>query len=356
MKKRYVILICLILMALFGFDVLGLNTGPVLPVIQLPGEAVIPKIPVLGSITNTFIATIITYILIAVLVLSLKARSRTADEVPTGFYNFFEMVIEGAYGFVEGAAGKWAPKFFPFFMTFALLIITANWLELVPGVDSIGRWESMGELEGHRAEADAEAEAAAEGEHLSEEELHHIFDEVEHEAMEANIGDLRRGVALKRAPEDADGNKPEDADWTIVPFVRVPATDLNFTLAMAIISVVMTQYYGLRAQGAKYLSKFLAFDADGISKNPLGLMDTIVGIIELMSEVFKIISFAFRLLGNIFAGQILLFVIGMLAPIALVAVYGLEFFVGAIQAVVFGMLTLSFMSAATVSHDHADEH
>jgi F-type H+-transporting ATPase subunit a len=322
----------------------------------LAGETVIRDIPVLGSITNTFIATVITYIILVILVLSLRARSRTADEIPTGLYNFFEMVIEGAYGFVESSAGKWAPRFFPFFMTFVLLILTANWLELIPGVDSIGKWESMGELEGHRAEAAAEAEAAAAGEHLSEEELHHIYDEAEHDAMEANIGDLRRGVALQRAPQDDDGNKPEDADWTIVPFVRVPATDLNFTIGMAIISVIMTQYYGLRALGLKYLKKFFAFDAEGISKNPLGLIDTVVGLIELMSEVFKIISFAFRLLGNIFAGQILLFVIGFLAPVALVAVYGLEFFVGAIQAIVFGMLTLSFMSGATVSHDHGEEH
>jgi F-type H+-transporting ATPase subunit a len=356
MKKRYVIYLCLLLMIIFGFGMFGLPTQPVLPVIQMPGEAVIRNIPLLGSITNTFIATIITYLLIVILVSSLKARSRTADEVPTGFYNLFEMIIEFAYGFVEGAAGKWAPKFFPFFMTFALLIITANWLELVPGVDSIGKWESMGELRAHQAEAAAEAEASAAGVHLTEEDLHHIAAEAEMTALDANQGNLRRGLALLRASADADGNKPEDADWTIVPFVRVPATDLNFTIGLAIISVVMTQYYGIRALGIKYFKKFLTFDAEGISKNPLGLMDTVVGIIELMSEVFKIISFAFRLLGNIFAGQVLLFVIGFLAPVALVAVYGLEFFVGAIQAVVFGMLTLSFMSGATVSHDHAEEH
>jgi F-type H+-transporting ATPase subunit a len=355
MKKRYIIYLSLLVMLFVTIGAFNLPQ-PVLPVIQLPGEAVIRDVPFVGVLTNTFIATIIAYLIIVILVISLKAWSRTADEVPTGFYNLFEMIIEGAYGFVEGAAGKWAPRFFPFFMTFALLIITANWLELIPGVDSIGKWESMGELEGHRAEQAAETEAAAAGRHLSEEELHHEFEVAEEGAMEDNIGNLRRGVALLRAPADAEGNKPEDADWTIVPFVRVPATDLNFTVAMALISVIMTQVYGVRALGLKYFKKFLTFDAQGISKNPLGLMDTVVGIIELMSEIFKIISFSFRLLGNIFAGQILLFVIGFLAPVALVAVYGLEFFVGAIQAVVFGMLTLSFMSGATVSHDHGDEH
>ena len=82
---------------------------------------------------------------------------------------------------------------------------------------------------------------------------------------------------------------------------------------------------------------------------------TLVGLIELVSEFAKILSFGFRLLGNIFAGQVLLFVIGFLAPVALVAVYGLEFFVGAIQAMVFAMLTLTFMSGATVSHHHGDD-
>jgi F-type H+-transporting ATPase subunit a len=170
MKKRYIIYLCLLVMLFVTIGLFNLPQ-PVLPVIQLPGEAVIRDVPFVEVLTNTFIATIITYLIIVILVIGLKAWSRTADEVPTGFYNLFEMIIEGAYGFVEGAAGKWAPRFFPFFMTFALLIITANWLELIPGVDSIGKWESMGELEGHRAEQAAETEAAAAGRHLSEEEL-----------------------------------------------------------------------------------------------------------------------------------------------------------------------------------------
>jgi F-type H+-transporting ATPase subunit a len=84
-------------------------------------------------------------------------------------------------------------------------------------------------------------------------------------------------------------------------------------------------------------------------------MDTLVGIIEFISEIAKILSFSFRRLGNVFAGQVLLFVIAFLLPVALVAVYGLEFFVGAIQALVFGLLTLTFMAGATASH-HDDEH
>jgi F-type H+-transporting ATPase subunit a len=356
MKKRYLVAIGIILLIVFGFDILGLNTSPVLPTIQLPGETVVRGgiwSTLFGrlGLTNTFCATIVTYVIIIGLAFFAKARSRTADEVPTGYYNVMEMIIEGAYGFVEGAAGKWARNFFPFFMTFVMLILVANWLELVPGVDSIGKWESMGELYGHRAEDDYLIDHPD----ATEDDLHHVYDDAKKEAMESNIGDLRNGIFLQRAPVDANDEKPEDADWTIVPYLRVSATDLNFTLAMAIISVVMTQFYGFKAQGAGYLSKFWQFDADKIASNPLGVIDIVVGLIELVSEFAKILSFAFRLLGNIFAGQVLLFVIGFLAPVAVVAVYGLEFFVGAIQAVVFGMLTLTFMTQATESH-HGDEH
>ncbi|MFN2181790.1 MAG: F0F1 ATP synthase subunit A, partial [Candidatus Promineifilaceae bacterium] len=77
--------------------------------------------------------------------------------------------------------------------------------------------------------------------------------------------------------------------------------------------------------------------------------------LELISEFSKIISFAFRLLGNIFAGMVLLFVMAFLLPVANVAFFGLEFFVGLIQALVFGLLTLIFMASASTSH-HGDDH
>jgi F-type H+-transporting ATPase subunit a len=289
------------------------------------------------GLTNTFIATLITYMLLFVIVFAVKGWSRTADEIPSGFYNFFEMVIEGAYGYVENAAGKWAKNFFPFFMTFVLVIILANWLELVPGVDSIGKREDLGH---HQVEL-AEEAAHAEGKELSEEEIHAI------EEAALDEGGTFNGPLLMKA-------EAGEAGQTIVPFVRVPATDLNFTFALAIFSVVMTQYFGFKALGVGYLKKFFNFSPDNIAKNPLSALDFIVGILELVSEIAKTLSFAFRLFGNIFAGQVLLFVIGFLFPVALFAIYGLEFFVGAIQAVVFGLLTLTFMAGATVSH-HADE-
>ncbi|NJN53639.1 MAG: F0F1 ATP synthase subunit A [Anaerolineae bacterium] len=134
--------------------------------------------------------------------------------------------------------------------------------------------------------------------------------------------------------------------------MRPAATDLNFTLAIAIISVIMTQYYGMRAQGVRYWKKFFVWDGNKIAKSPLAVMDTGVGLLEFISEIFKIVSFAFRLLGNIFAGMVLLFVIASLLPVANLAFYFLEFGVGALQALVFALLTLTFMAGAT--HGHGD--
>lgn len=360
MKKRYVILGSILLMIILG-SVIAV-TKPVLPVIQLPGEKYPGlTLPLLGGLTNTFVATVVTYGIIVALVLAAGARSRTADEIPTGFYNFFEMAVEGAYNFARGIAGEKVRDFFPYFMTFLLLILLANWLELVPGVDSIGIWENLP----HLRELEAEEEALAAGEHLSEEELHHIYQEFD----EANIGDLRIpeespvGLLIR-----ADGNvagssgllglerDPEKADWTIVPFLRAPATDLNFTLALALVSMFMVQYYGFKYLGAGYLSKFFTLPISAIARNPIRALDPAVGILEFVSELSKILSFSFRLLGNIFAGQVLLFVMAFLLPVANVAFFALEFFVGLIQAVVFAMLSLVFMAGATQSHHGDEEH
>jgi F-type H+-transporting ATPase subunit a len=342
LRKRIVAYACLILLLVVGFSALA----PVLPVIQVAGEVVVPwpgGTDFLngwfgGGLTNTFVATIITYFIVIAITLALRARSRTADEIPTGSYNLFEMLIEFAYGYVNNAAGKWTKNFFPFFMSFILLIIFANWLELVPGVDSIGVKEDLA----HHAVEVAEHEAEAVGEELTHEQVEQI------EAAAAEEGGRFEGPFLLRADEG------EEAGKQIVAFVRVPATDLNFTIALALVSVAITQYYGFKALGAKYLKKFFNYSESKTIKNPLGAMDPLVGILELISEFAKILSFSFRLFGNIFAGQVLLFVIAFLLPLAVTAVYGLEFFVGAIQAAVFGLLTLTFMAGATQSHD--DEH
>ncbi len=130
-----------------------------------------------------------------------------------------------------------------------------------------------------------------------------------------------------------------------VPLFRAPSADLNFTIAIAIIAVIGVNLFGILAAGfIRYSRRFFTL------KNPIY---TFVGLLEFISEFAKIISFSFRLFGNIFAGEVLLIIIGVLAPyfIPLPFLF-MEIFVGFIQAFVFATLTLVFISISTAETEH----
>jgi len=133
------------------------------------------------------------------------------------------------------------------------------------------------------------------------------------------------------------------------PLFRAPSADLNFTLGLAIVAVIASNIFGIIALGFfKHASKFFLF------KNPIAFF---IGIIELVSEIAKMISFSFRLFGNVFAGEVLLAIIGFLAPYVLPLPFlGLEVFVGLIQAVIFSMLTVVFIAIAVSDHDAEHAH
>lgn len=128
-----------------------------------------------------------------------------------------------------------------------------------------------------------------------------------------------------------------------VPLLRSVNSDLNMTLALALIAVTLSHFFGVAALGAlKHAGKFFNF------RSPIGFF---VGLLELVSEFAKIISFSFRLFGNVFAGEVLLVIITFLVPVAVpVPFYGLEIFVGFIQALIFAVLTMMFLVVATKHH------
>lgn len=133
--------------------------------------------------------------------------------------------------------------------------------------------------------------------------------------------------------------KIEEGHKVFVPLFRAGSADLNTTLALAVIALLVIQYSGFKTFGAAYLKKFFNFS------NPIYFF---VGILELISEFSKVISFSFRLFGNIFAGEVLLTVIAFLMPFFVPLPFlGMELFVGFIQALVFSMLTAVFLSVAT---------
>ena len=392
-----------------------------------------------------------------------RRRPKDGNEVPPGgFYNMFEALFEGLMNFVGGiAGGAHFRLIFNMFMTIFLVVLMANWMELVPGVDTIGfihphvkekydpdkdeykvittdgyeiyqGFLGISYVNGQcdwvspAAEADVDNAALAAAEVARADAMaaqiqkaaRARYDAAHHENRDDSGGDdggdhgddshgadsagddaavmaaynepLAARVAHKQARADrgcytdvgpvpwaqnadhdddhADDGKShgiplhpdpssEEAKlvpWVVLPFVRVPSTDLNMTLAIALIAFVMIQFIGFKALGIGYLTKFFNFGT--LFKSPLGGIDVAVGLLELIGDFAKILSFSFRLLGNIFAGSILLFVMSFLVPILPWPFFILEFFVGVIQALVFALLTAIFMNLATVSHHHDDEH
>jgi len=306
----------------------------VLAEISIPAE---PVFELFGfTITNTLLSSWLTMI---VLIVGGWLITRKTTEVPGRWQALLEMIIEGFYGLVEGAAGaKWARRFFPIVMSIFLFVIFSNWLGLTP------LFASWGPL--HHAEH-GEGEAVK---WLNESQTLGLWVGAE-EAAEA---------------EGAGHGSGEEAEagYNLVPMFRAATTDLNVTLALALISVLLTQYFGVKALGLKYFGKFIAvggivkaFTKPGlgcggrIATFGMGLIDIFIGVVEAISEIGKIVSFSFRLFGNIFAGEVLLAVMAFLVPYLIsLPFYGLEIFVGFVQALVFMMLTVAFFIVAMSHH------
>jgi F-type H+-transporting ATPase subunit a len=300
------------------FFVLGLIGAAIFPPVQphilVAAERISAEplftLPVIGPfyLTNTLTTLVLVDIVVILLALAVRNSVRNGSLVPAGIGGAMEALVEVLYNLAESTAGRWAKMIFPWFASILIVVLISNWMGLIPGMEAIG-WLHHAEKEGHAALVSG-------------------------------------GVGLLTAEEGA---------YSVAPWFRGMSTDLNFTVALALISVIATQVIGFRTQGLRYLYKF--FNVLTVFKRPFfGVMDFIVGILELISTLSLILSFAFRLFGNMFAGMVLLFLVASMVPaFAPSLIMTFEFFIGAIQAFVFGMLTLVFMSQATQGHG-GDEH
>lgn len=293
--------------------------APVSPHIQVAPENVTDhplfSLPVIGDfyLTNTLIMLVLVMVVIIGLAWAVRQSLSGDSLVPKGISGAFEALIEVLYNLTESSAGRYARVIFPWFATIVIFVLVGNLMKLTPIVETFGLV--------HKAK-----------------EGGHALQELWPGAYNILPGEVHEG----------------EQGYLITPFFRGIPTDLNFTFALALISVVMTQVIGVRAQGARYFLKF--FNVTNLFKKPFfGAMDFLVGLLELISELAKVLSFAFRLFGNMFAGAVLLFLVGSLIPVFLQSFVVLfEVFVGLIQAFVFGMLTMVFMAQAT--RGHGDEH
>jgi F-type H+-transporting ATPase subunit a len=264
------------------------------------GEACSAGLP----ITNSLVMTILVDL---VLVLVIIFGARNMQMVPRGFQNLVETLVEAFYNFAIGIDRPNIGKFFPLPATIFFFFLIANMLALVPMVGSVG------ECVPAVAEAGAAPAAAASPSILS--------------GLPGYCG----------------------AGNIVIPFLRAPAADLNVTFAFALVAVFMIEFFGVQALGLSYFTRFFNLKEGG-----LGFF---VSIIELISEISRIVSFAFRIFGNIFGGEVILIVMSFLLGYVLpLPFYGFEVFVAFIQSVIFAVLTLVFMSIAVVSHGAHDEH
>ena len=319
--------------AAFGLGFLG---AP-LAAIAIPAEPLYYG----AFVTNTMLATWLAIALL--LIVALMVRGRLAP-VPGRLQGFVEIVIEFFLNLAESIAGREkARRFFPLAMTIFLFIVAANWMGILPGFGTIGWVESTDALAKHRHCDDYGKESAEYNACLSEINVQ-VFDEAGDGFAVLSPGSVGGDVSAYEWKKNQQEGK---AAGLLIPFFRSANTDLNATLAIAIVAMVAIHYWGFSALGLGHLGKFINF-----KEGPIGVF---VGFLEAIAEAARLISFTFRLFGNIFAGEVLLAAIIFLIPlIGIIPFLGLELFVGIIQAFIFSMLTLVFATVATVSH--GDDH
>lgn len=277
------------------------------------------------SITNSMITSLV----VSGLIITFAVLARiglTKNNRPAGLQNVAEWIVESLWNLVHSITdnNKKTNQFFPVIATFFLFILLNNWLGLLPGVGTIGVLHN---------EETKEVTLQTQKVSLPTDQVYAT--ETVKEVTETTTEEQEDTTAI--AKEHTESNPK------FVPLFRAGTADLNMTLALALISVLLTQFFGIAHLGLAYFKKFLNFS------NPIMFF---VGILETISEFAKIISFAFRLFGNVFAGEVLLIVIGSLVPlIAPIPFYGLEVFVGFIQALVFAILSLVFFNMASQAHE-----
>jgi F-type H+-transporting ATPase subunit a len=327
------------------------------------------------DITNTMFTS---WVVVAFILIVAVVAGRGAKVVPSGFAAYVEAAVMALYGIVEQVAGPQnGRRFFPLIGTIFFFILISNYFGLLPVNAVIGLTEpghgdrtqavfhqtSIGPLDVAYLPLQTETRDIRGGEPMLLPAGYGADAEPGHGALPGATSPeyvaVPMALAASQAMRAAEGEieRSQDGSFSgiLAPAFRSVMTDINAPLAIAIFSFIFVEFWGLQSLGAGYLTKFFAFGAL-LRKGPMGLIDVFVGILEFVSELSRMVSFTFRLFGNIFAGEVLLLMMTFLVPLVLVNVfYGLELFVGLIQAFVFAMLTLVFAVTA-VSHHSADQH
>lgn len=268
------------------------HTGGHEPTLFAEPIAHLGALPVTNSLLTSWL------VVFGIVILSIVIRLRLRA-IPRGLQNGVEIVVEGALNLADTITGdrQKSLKFFPLAFGLFIFVLLNNWFGLLPGIGSIGFYEGHG------------------------------------------------------------------SEQLFVPFFRGGTADLNTTLALALVAVICSHIAGVIMVGAwPYLNKFInikAFlDIPGkVVRDPaivlVNPIKAFVGIVEIIGEIAKIASLSFRLFGNIFAGEVLLASIAALVAFVVpIPFMFLEIIVGLIQALIFSVLTLVYMTIATAHDEH----
>ena len=285
--------------AMFGFDapfvpVPAVHLAPQ-PIVCIGGALDGAKCDGGFAVTNTLLSAWATTIVVIALFVG---GTRRMSIVPGRLQNLLEILIEALSGFITGVAGeRYGRRFFPILATIFIFVAFNAWMALLPIYPTVGF-------------------------------------------------------------------KAEGSDHVTTHLLRSAGTDINMPLALALIAFVFVEVWGVRAHGLGYFREFVRFGglARGIVRlRPgaifYGLVDAAIGALEALSHMIRLISFTFRLFGNMLAGEIVLFMVTFLIVfLAPIAFYGLEILVGGVQGLIFTGLTLVFAVMAVAPHEGHDEH
>ena len=349
---------------LLGHRVIGVLDVPTLEIHSFfKGDVLFKAGPL--SISNTLLASWITIIVVVALSFAATRKMRI---IPRRLQGLFETALEMLLNFVESVAGhKNGRRFFPVIATIFIFVIFNAYLALLPVYGP-----------GIYVQEKEEAVCAVAG---TVTEIVEADTKVEKGEVIARV-DTGSGIVEITAPMTGNIEHPlsmgdtvtaDEAVTSIVtkpPLIRSASTDINMTLALAIMAVFFIEFWGLTGRGFRhYISEYVNLGelfrgikllfkgkiADAIMACVTGVINAIIGGLEAISHMTRMISFAFRLFGNMTAGEVLVLSATFLIPwIMAIPFYGLELLIGFIQALIFAGLTLVFASVA-VAHG-SEEH
>lgn len=393
MSRRGCGLVGLVVLVLFIVALAGGAIGRGMDIKLLPSVLDVPSLNIesffrgetiflrdsIFPITNTLIASWVTIIVVTIVGF---LATRKMKIIPGRLQSIVEMALESLLSFIEGVAGRRnGRRFFPVVATIFIFVMFNAYLALLPVYGPVFNVSVEDHIKapagGTVVELLVHPEAAEEGEDTDHAGPVYLIEKEKEEIIRLETADGEKMITVPNKGhleyEVEVGQHVEEGEQVAIvsakpPLLRSASTDVNMTLALAVVAVLFIELMGLTGRGWKhYLGEYINLSelirglklfftgkiVDGLMATVTGVINVVIGILEAISHSTRMISFTFRLFGNMSAGEILLLSATFLIPwVMAIPFYGLELLIGFIQALIFGGLTLVF---ATIAVGHGEE-